>query len=183
MRFLMLHGGGTNNQLFELQTAAIRYELGPQHSFEFVEGSIPSPQAPGIDSLVRPEDDFFVYYVPTSAPTILKAVDDLQHYLEQDGPFDAILAFSQGCGLAATWCYRAQQSQHVPLKGIIFFSGEPAHSLAGLAQGEVRDLDPQSEAGIIRLPTMHGESAPLFACAERRLIRWPANSMGDEGCR
>ncbi|KAK3202135.1 hypothetical protein GRF29_161g219417 [Pseudopithomyces chartarum] len=157
MRFLMLHGGGTNNQIkiFELQTAAIRYELGSQHSFEFVEGPIPGFQASGIESLVRPEDNFFVYYDRDSAGSISKAVDDLQSYLEHDGPFDAILAFSQGCGLAATWCYQAQQMNQVPVKGIVFFSGEPAHSLVGLSRGEIRDLDPHSEEGILRIPTVH----------------------------
>lgn len=44
----------------------------------------------------------------------------------------------------------------VPVKGIVFFSGEPAHSLVGLSRGEIRDLDPHSEEGILRIPTVHG---------------------------
>lgn len=63
--------------------AAIRYELGHQHSFEFVEGSLSCPIASGVDSLARPEDKFFAYYDPTSTNLLSKAVDDLQNYLEQ----------------------------------------------------------------------------------------------------
>jgi hypothetical protein len=52
----------------------------------------------------------------------------------------------------------------VPVKGIVFFSGEPAHSLLGLSRGEIRDLDPHSEEGILRIPTVHGRPFRLV-CA------------------
>ena len=37
----------TSCQTFESQTAAIRYELGDGHEFEFVEGTTPAELAPG----------------------------------------------------------------------------------------------------------------------------------------
>ena len=47
MRFLALHGSGTNNAVFESQTAAFRYKLGEEHTFEFLEAPHPWRIAPG----------------------------------------------------------------------------------------------------------------------------------------
>ena len=46
MRWLCLHGMGTNSRIFEAQTAAIRYAMGQEHSFEFVDGAAPAKMAP-----------------------------------------------------------------------------------------------------------------------------------------
>lgn len=35
------------SKIFEIQTAAIRYELGDNHIYDFVEGTIPSKMQPG----------------------------------------------------------------------------------------------------------------------------------------
>ena len=51
MRFLCLHGMGTNSRIFEAQTAAIRYLLGSEHTFEFIDGAVPTPMAPSMLSL------------------------------------------------------------------------------------------------------------------------------------
>jgi hypothetical protein len=66
MRFLCLHGIGTNNHVLEMQTgithtlndtremlllkdlaATVRYELGDTHTYEFVEGTERAPIADG----------------------------------------------------------------------------------------------------------------------------------------
>lgn len=47
----MDHSGG-DDKVFEMQTAAIRYELGDHHEFEFVEGTISHAIAPEIEPLV-----------------------------------------------------------------------------------------------------------------------------------
>jgi len=38
---------GTNSRIFEMQTATIRYALGNQHIYEFVDGSFPATMADG----------------------------------------------------------------------------------------------------------------------------------------
>ena len=48
MRFLCLHGMGTNSRIFEAQTAAIRYLLGSEHTFEFIDGAVPTAMAPSM---------------------------------------------------------------------------------------------------------------------------------------
>lgn len=45
MRFLCLHGMGTNSRIFEAQTAAIRHNLGSQRTFAFSDGAVPVQMA------------------------------------------------------------------------------------------------------------------------------------------
>ena len=47
MRFLCLHGMGTNAQIFEAQLAQIRSQLVGQHEFVFVDGEVECEPAPG----------------------------------------------------------------------------------------------------------------------------------------
>lgn len=48
MRFLCLHGMGTNAQIFEAQLARVRSQLVGQHEFVFVNGEVDSAPAPGM---------------------------------------------------------------------------------------------------------------------------------------
>lgn len=52
MRFLCLRGMGTNSRIFEAQLAAIRYTLGPQHTFGFLDAPVPAQTAPGVPSFL-----------------------------------------------------------------------------------------------------------------------------------
>ncbi|CAH0059093.1 unnamed protein product [Clonostachys solani] len=58
MRFLCLHGMGTNSRIFEAQTAAIRYGLGSLHTYEYVDGALPTAMAPGVGIISGLEDEY-----------------------------------------------------------------------------------------------------------------------------
>ncbi|KAF2014352.1 hypothetical protein BU24DRAFT_481795 [Aaosphaeria arxii CBS 175.79] len=155
MRFLCLHGGGTNNRVYELQLAAIRHELGTEHSFEYVEGTIPSTHAAGIESLVTTDEEFFMYYpYDPSVSGVVEAVENLQTYIEEEGPFDGILAFSQACGLASTWSFWNPQVAQDAVRGIVFFSGDAAISVQGLREGRLEYPDVAVE-GKGSMPSLH----------------------------
>jgi hypothetical protein len=47
MRFLCLHGMGTNGQIFEAQLSSIRNQLVGQHEFVFPDGEFECEPAPG----------------------------------------------------------------------------------------------------------------------------------------
>ncbi len=47
MRFLCLHGMGTNHQIFEAQLAQVSNQLVGQHEFVFVNGEVDCEPAPG----------------------------------------------------------------------------------------------------------------------------------------
>lgn len=51
MKFLCLHGMGTNAQIFEAQLAQIRNQLVGQHEFVFLQGEVETDPAPGSISL------------------------------------------------------------------------------------------------------------------------------------
>jgi len=102
MRFLCLHGMGTNSHIFEMQTAALRYELGDHHTYEFVEGTIETPIAPELKCYLSTGDTYFAYFDQNSLSTCRKALSDLETFIQTDGPFDGVMAFSQGAALAST---------------------------------------------------------------------------------
>ena len=126
MHFLCLHGMGTNSRIFEAQTAAIRYTLGSQHTFKFLDGAVPAQMAASmsycppypilytggcvqkpilmyiaaIEPFVSASDNFLQYVDEQSEESCRKALSDLERYIVEDGPFGGVMAFSQGAGLA-----------------------------------------------------------------------------------
>ncbi|TEY78487.1 hypothetical protein BOTCAL_0048g00130 [Botryotinia calthae] len=105
MRFLCLHGAGTNSQIFEFQTASLRHELGGDHVYEFVDGLIPCEPFAGmscrLQDFISSDSDYLAYYEPNNSTSFSKAKSDLKTYIDEEGPFDGVIAFSQGSSLAA----------------------------------------------------------------------------------
>lgn len=90
-----------------------------------------------------------------------KALNDLDAYIATEGPFDAVLAFSQGAALAATLIVRKfnedPRRQHVDpvFKCAVFLSGGVPCDPAALLHDEVRILDVGSDGEVIPVPTAH----------------------------
>lgn len=107
-------------------------------------------------SLTANDDEFFSYLDIESAKSCSKALDDLDSFIDAEGPFDAVMAFSQGAGLAATLMLRhSRQNSASPFKLAIFFSGGVPADPELLAEGIVRRLDPDVEGEVIHTPTAH----------------------------
>ncbi|KAH9987035.1 serine hydrolase FSH [Xylariaceae sp. FL0662B] len=161
MRFLCLHGSGTNSQIFEAQTAAIRYELGDHHTYEFVEGTWPTTIASELKGMAISTDEFFSYIDGDNMGSYVSAISDLDTYLSIEGPFDGVLAFSQGALLAAT--YIAWKTRQNPrpnpiiqtFKCAIFFSAFGMYDPDLLLQGQIRLLDSSVNKEVIHIPTAH----------------------------
>ncbi|KAI1084494.1 serine hydrolase FSH [Whalleya microplaca] len=131
MHFLCLHGAGTNSRIFELQTAALRYELGGDHTYTFVEGVVSQDKAPGIESIAASEDLCFAYYKPHCAKSFSKAVMDLETFLKTDGPFDGVMTFSQGASLASAILIESLRLHESGLRCGVFFCGRLPYIDAG----------------------------------------------------
>ena len=90
-----------------------------------------------------------------------KALDDLDAYITEEGPFDAVLAFSQGAALAATFIIRKfnqdPKQQHINsvFKCAIFISGGIPRDPAALLYDEMRSLDYPTDGEVIPVPTAH----------------------------
>ncbi|KAA8905058.1 DUF341 domain-containing protein [Sphaerosporella brunnea] len=182
MRFLCLHGMGTNAEVFEMQTAALRFELGDRYKFEFVEGTVPWPAAPGIQALFPSHTDFYAYYDSTSGPSILSALDLLHEYIAEEGPFDGVVGFSQGAALAATLMIRHDQLNQTvePLfRCAIFMCGAAPCDWRGLdAGGKVRKLGVETDGKLIHVPTAHILGANDEAVGESHILRGLCGERG-----
>ncbi|KAI9693526.1 MAG: hypothetical protein M1820_009178 [Bogoriella megaspora] len=155
MRFLCLHGIGTSAAIFEAQIAALRYRLGDAHEYEFIEGSLESPPAKGIEEVFGKQEAYYAYF-DASVTNILKAVNDLAEFLDTEGPFDGIIGFSQGGSLATTLMAGVERGLiEARIKCLILLSCGMPWDLAALKAGESRRLTPEQDGGCITIPTAH----------------------------
>jgi predicted esterase len=74
-------------------------------SFEWYEGTIATEAGPGVSVMF--EGPYYQYFSwpPTASEddelSIREACEDLEDHIEENGPYDAILGFSQGSTLLA----------------------------------------------------------------------------------
>jgi len=164
-----------------MQSSAIRFELGDNHTYEFVEGVVPWSIEPEAKSLFSDGDRAFAYFDPGSPQSYRTAVAQLDRFITAEGPFDGVMAFSQGAVLAATLLvqkqYEDSAGQHLnPLfKCAIFFSGSIPNSVVSL-HGKIPETAPpvESDVGeIIGIPTAHiwGADDMLFRADCERLSK------------
>lgn len=128
-KILCLHGHGTSGSIFKSQTgtsftppvltphqhlsitetnltaipttAAFRSKLPPSYTFDFISAPHPSAPAPGIKAIYRDSPTYTWFREPT--PTGLRDAHNwVLEYVKKNGPYDAVMGFSQGCSLIAT---------------------------------------------------------------------------------
>ncbi|RDW89981.1 uncharacterized protein DSM5745_01756 [Aspergillus mulundensis] len=158
MRFLCLHGIGSNSRILQQQTAAIRYELGSAHTYDFVEGTIPWDADPKLKGTMLDGEKTFTYLEPSSAESCLRATELLEQYVAAEGPYDGVIGFSLGSILALSWMIQQRQEKGIegsPFKVAIFFSSIfPLRDMDALRQGRVVTLASIPEE-CLDLPTAH----------------------------
>ncbi|PYH68554.1 uncharacterized protein BO88DRAFT_366789 [Aspergillus vadensis CBS 113365] len=159
MRILCLHGAGTNSRIFEIQTAAIRYELGDNHIYDFVEGTVPSKMQPGIDAVALKDEPVYAYFDEHNPQTGFAAYHYLEEYLLEEGPYDGVIAFSQAGTMILTYLiHLAKQDPRaeMPFKFAIILSiTHPPLDYEALQKGRVMTVDLEATKGIIPIPTAH----------------------------
>ncbi|KAI1485517.1 serine hydrolase FSH [Biscogniauxia mediterranea] len=163
MKFLCLHGSGTNSSIMQSRTGALRHELGEGYQYEFVEATLPAPMAKGVEALSSLGHGSYAFFDPDDLPnTLQNALDQLDSYIAFEGPFDAVMGFSAGAVLAAAYMLqKGRKSQKVPFRCAIFLSSaECAEEL------RYPGLDHTDRNNLIRVPTahiwgLHDDTAPL----------------------
>ena len=115
------------------------------------------------------EDEYLEYFDDTKLSTIRYAIDELDSFISNTGPYDGFIGFSQGAMVAATLIVeKQQQKQPLPFKVAIFLCGGRAADPNRLERDEdVRWMDFEHDGEIINLPTAHvygrnDDRAPLF---------------------
>ncbi|KAL2817279.1 serine hydrolase-domain-containing protein [Aspergillus cavernicola] len=142
MKILCLHGRGTSGAIFKSQTSSIRARLADLNlDFDFLDGQYPCTPAPGVDLFYPPP--YYSYY--EESPTNTTTPDShhkthtwLASIIAERGPYDLVLAFSQGTALAASMILlhelQAQETEFLdpdpestgPFKSAIFICGGPS---------------------------------------------------------
>ena len=115
-----------------------------------------------IEPFVSSEDEFLQYIDVSSRESCQKGLQDLDAYVTEEGPFDGVMAFSQGAGLAASLIvHRAQQDVgqarlRPPFDCAIFFSGGIPEDPRKMLRDEPRSWMRFEEYGeLIDIPTVH----------------------------
>ncbi|OKL56915.1 hypothetical protein UA08_07742 [Talaromyces atroroseus] len=101
MKILCLHGMGTNADIFRAQTASFRSLLPSYYTFYFPEGEYECAAADGIAE-VYPGPYLCWYPFPPTLDHLSEAHELIWNIIEEDGPFDGVMGFSQGAALAAS---------------------------------------------------------------------------------
>ncbi|KAF7587314.1 hypothetical protein BBP40_007399, partial [Aspergillus hancockii] len=127
MKILCLHGKGTSGLIFKSQTSSLRAYLTDLNiDFDFLDAPHPTIPAPGID-LFYPAP-YYTFWETDTVPAVRAARNWLLDYISNNGPYDAVMAFSQGCALAAaTLLLHAHETplSPPPFKAAIFICGGP----------------------------------------------------------
>ncbi|KNG87270.1 hypothetical protein ANOM_004941 [Aspergillus nomiae NRRL 13137] len=172
-KILCLHGIGTNSEIFEAQTAGLRYQLGEDFEYEFVDGGYDCPAASGIREIFG--DEICYSYFDSSADSVMEAVQDLYAYTNENGPFDAVMGFSLGAALAVKLLLHFDRLQTAggqvqtcpPFKCAILLCGILPYNLTELERGRKQVLHPGDQGNLVRIPTVHGWSPTDVDYAEQ----------------
>ncbi|KAF7912790.1 uncharacterized protein EAF01_001811 [Botrytis porri] len=168
IKVLCLHGIGTNAEVLEAQTAALRYELGNDYEYDFLEGGYPWPVAPEIGKIFG-DQQIYRSYFDESGDSLKDALDDLDQYVTNNGPFHIVMGFSLGAAFAATLLLRDEMRRskseanhyHILAKAkprfkcAIFICGTLPPDLDALEHGDIQALRAKDFHSVITVPTVH----------------------------
>ncbi|RJE22582.1 Serine hydrolase FSH1 [Aspergillus sclerotialis] len=163
MRFFCLHGRGTNSKIFELQTdqpEKLREEL-HDHEFVFIDGAIPTEPSGGATAVA---DQFYGYISdPVNTSQCRDLVAGLVDYVQSEGPFDAVMGFSEGGVIAAMLLIEDSRHPFAGFKCGIFFSSALPLDPDVARTDSLRCIDPEADGVVIRVP--------ITVVVEENLIR------------
>ncbi|PSR80252.1 inducible nitrate reductase 2 [Coniella lustricola] len=123
VRILALHGVGSSGALLKSQLAPLMLQLGTKYQFVFMDGAIERPRGPGMPA--ASSGPFYSYTTGYSPREITEALEDIDIFIEDFGPFDGILGFSQGASMAMAYILQHQKAHGVgssPFQFAILFS-------------------------------------------------------------
>ncbi|KAF2129724.1 DUF341 domain protein [Dothidotthia symphoricarpi CBS 119687] len=135
MRLLCLHGVGSSANILENQLRSFLQAVDPAYEFIFVDGPFASPRGPGVSAHV--EGPFFSHTVGYSPLKMAEALDYIDETLDELGPFDGVLGFSQGAAVLIAYMYQHEACRKpLPFKfALIFSSVMPCSDDIGYCQG------------------------------------------------
>lgn len=115
------------------------------------------------EGVASPDDTFFAWWDGQDISASAKqCLDYLDTYIAEEGPFDGILAFSQGATVAASFLARktkthpGAETARPKFKCAVLMSSNGVYNVSGSADDNIiRLLDPEEEGEVITIPTAH----------------------------
>lgn len=99
-KILMIHGGGTTPDIFRIQARKLDAALSQFFDLHYVTAPIECPAGPGVLPFFAGMDPFlkWMHDQPPDLEDLdtFPALDDMLQVFHTEGPFDGIVAFSQG---------------------------------------------------------------------------------------
>ncbi|KAH9905926.1 hypothetical protein F4778DRAFT_684058 [Xylariomycetidae sp. FL2044] len=166
MRFLCLHGRGTNAKIFEKQTSRIREALGREHEFVFINGAVPSSPAAGFETGSDPPH---FQWVSSDWNQRHELYQGLVEFIVSEGPFDGLMAFSEGASVAAQLLIEDARHRFGHFRCAILFSAPLPSDAELVSRGIIVEA---ATAGIlVDIPTAHiwSEKGDIYPGAGREL--------------
>ncbi|KAK3937138.1 serine hydrolase FSH [Diplogelasinospora grovesii] len=178
MRFLCFHGKGMNAQIFEKQTARLRQAVGGGHEFIFINGTIPTEPAPGLESSIEMPRS----WVSEDLTQQRALHDGVVEFIMTQGPFDGLMGFSQGGGVAASALVEDARHRAGHFKCAIFLCAAPPIDPGLIRIGVSRTMDVATDGVVINIPTAHiwSDAGDVCPGMGKQLVRMCNEDLRDE---
>ncbi|KAK2611357.1 hypothetical protein N8I77_004702 [Diaporthe amygdali] len=159
------------------QLARIREAL-DDHDFVFIDGTIDTVPAEGAPTVT---DEFYGYFEKeVNVNNSQELVVNMIQFVESNGPFDAVMGFSEGGIIAAMLLIEDSRQSFAGFKCGIFFSAAPPLDPDVVRGGILRCVDPDNDGVLIQVPTAHiggsNESLERLSHLSPLAPLWPKDS-------
>ncbi|KAE8380495.1 serine hydrolase FSH [Aspergillus bertholletiae] len=162
MRILCLHGAGTNSEIFKVQLGPLIHHLlkdDATYSFEFIDAEVDCTPAEGIQALsLGPFREWYTWDFVKRVPpkeTVTQAIEYILSIIEEDGPFDGVIGFSQGGAIvSALLAHYSNQHPLEPQTNLFKFAVFICSSRPFTYDGGAM-FDAGVHGQVIRIPTAH----------------------------
>ncbi|GKZ38755.1 hypothetical protein AbraIFM66950_011218 [Aspergillus brasiliensis] len=123
MKILCLHGYGTGPNILRYQLSGLMRDADPSWEFHFLSAEVKCPPAPGVGSTFPPP--YYCWTRSFDSAAIDAAHALIEEAIEEHGPFDGILGFSQGAAISVSFLLEhkmAYPDEPPPFRFAIFCS-------------------------------------------------------------
>ncbi|PYI36632.1 hypothetical protein BP00DRAFT_386626 [Aspergillus indologenus CBS 114.80] len=101
MKILCLHGYGTGPEILRHQLSGLRRDADPSWEFHFLSGEIECSPAPGIEGTFP--GPYYCWTRSFDSESVDAAHALIEEAIEEHGPFDGVLGFSQGAAVMTSF--------------------------------------------------------------------------------
>ena len=133
LKILCLHGYRQNETTFRERTGALRKLLKRNADFFFISAPHVIPEEENLKRPLEQQERGWFFSRPGKAYKgtdetdlcigLEESLEAVRHAVSELGPFDGVLAFSQGASLASMFCYYRDSNPELHFQFMIFFSG------------------------------------------------------------